>query len=563
MVNKYMVKIILGLGIALFASNVLALTITVTADRQPVHINESFKLIFEADGSVDVEPDFGPFELYFKIMNRSQSQNIQYINGTLSRKTQWVLTLIPKQKGNITLPVIDFGQAKSPNVTLQVEAQKQHDESQAANMFLDVEVSTHRPYVQSEVMYTVRFSRAVNIANASLRPPEFDDNDVIVEQVGEDSEYETILNGRRYVVFERQYALFPQKSGQVHIEPVTFEVQIAQSTRGFPSLFNQSVRTEILTSESVKLEVRDIPKTFTGKYWLPARALNLKEVWPGNSQTVRAGEPITRSLIMTAEGVSAAQLPEINIQLPDGIKAYPDQPVLSEQKTGLGFIAKREEKIAMIPAHEGSIELPAIEVHWWNVETDRPEVTRVKRQTLKVLAAENTTHSLVAETENNNMASDINNGSRDVALANGNSNSYWPWLTLFFALAWVVTFFAWYKKPRHDGVDRKNNVDKSDVSRTIEKNLKRACDSNHPAQARKYLLQWAQHNGLKGTGLTSLVNYLGKDMEQTFNDLEQVLYANNKQSWSGGALWQEFGKGKKHRSGIVHQTETVIAALNP
>jgi len=45
----------------------------------------------------------------------------------------------------------------------------------------------------------------------------------------------------------------------------------------------------------------------------------------------------------------------------DQLKAYPDQPVLKEQKKVDGMLAFREEKIALIPSKAGSYTLPAIE----------------------------------------------------------------------------------------------------------------------------------------------------------------------------------------------------------
>ena len=78
-------------------------------------------------------------------------------------------------------------------------------------MFLDVKATPEQPYVQSQVLYTLRLYRRVDIAQAELSEPEL--TDAVVEKLGEDSNYNTVVNGVSYLVTERKYAIFPQKSG--------------------------------------------------------------------------------------------------------------------------------------------------------------------------------------------------------------------------------------------------------------------------------------------------------------------------------------------------------------
>jgi len=49
-----------------------AATITAKSDRNPVAMNESFRLIFAADGRVDDDPDFKALEQSFDIKSESQ-----------------------------------------------------------------------------------------------------------------------------------------------------------------------------------------------------------------------------------------------------------------------------------------------------------------------------------------------------------------------------------------------------------------------------------------------------------------------------------------------------------
>jgi len=44
----------------------------------------------------------------------------------------------------------------------------------------------------------------------------------------------------------------------------------------------------------------------------------------------------------------------------------------------------RQEKQALLPTAPGRYELPAVEVTWWNLNTDRPETTRLPARTVEV-----------------------------------------------------------------------------------------------------------------------------------------------------------------------------------
>jgi len=75
---------------------VQAANITVTTSRSPVTLDSSFHLIYEADSSVDDDPDFSPIYKDFDVLSSSQSTNMRSINGDWSLKKAWDLTLISK-----------------------------------------------------------------------------------------------------------------------------------------------------------------------------------------------------------------------------------------------------------------------------------------------------------------------------------------------------------------------------------------------------------------------------------------------------------------------------------
>ena len=65
-----------------------------------------------------------------------------------------------------------------------------------------------------------------------------------------------------------------------------------------------------------------------------------------------------RGLSIVADGLTAAQLPELSLPDISGIKQYPDQPALENHRAGDGIRGRRSQKVALIPGAEGVYRLP-------------------------------------------------------------------------------------------------------------------------------------------------------------------------------------------------------------
>jgi len=201
-------------------------SITAQADRNPVQVNESFNLIFEASGSVDDEPDFSSLKNNFSIINQSQSSSISIINGSYSKTTRWTLLLMPKQVGVFTIPSIAFGTDASPQLRMTVKARSQANNGGDSDLFMEVDVSTKQTWVQGQIILTVRLFSATNISQFGISKLETNKFDLVTEKLGEDKRYQTSRGNTLYLVFERRFAIFPQQTGRLHIEPFLGEVEV-------------------------------------------------------------------------------------------------------------------------------------------------------------------------------------------------------------------------------------------------------------------------------------------------------------------------------------------------
>ncbi len=529
-----------------FVANGWASTITATVDRDPVRLDESFTLVFDAEGSVDADPDFRSLERDFDILHRSQSTNMSFINGQISNTKQWTLVLMPKRLGELTIPSIPFGKDRSPLLRVTViSAQHAQPGTRSEELFLEVDAQPRRTFVQAQILYTARLYRAVDIENASLTEPTLNDADAVIKKLGEDRTFQTQRDGRRYQVVERRYVLFPQQSGTLTINPVVFEGQIVASRRSFFS--PRSSQTKRVRSDAITLNIDPIPASFRGATWLPSRDLQLAEAWPQHPPQFMVGEPVTRTLSIVAEGLTSAQLPVINATVPPSIKQYPDQPVQEDKNTHQGIIGLREEKVALIPNRPGQMTLPAIEIPWWNTQTNTAEIARLPERMILVEPGAGVTTGFgnPRESSQETQSASINSLPPDVVqIQNGVQGlGMWPWLTGFLAIGWLLTgVLLWRHRRGSRSAPAYAWQDVGRSRRSVERNLKKACERGDAQAAKAALLEWGKFQWPDNTPKT--IGDIGARSSEPFREelhrLNQALYSHSPDVWKGEVLWSVF-----------------------
>ena len=541
---------------ALMSSNTYAADIRVSVDRNPVSVDESFQITFTASQSPDDDPDFSPLEQDFNIINQSNSSSSSWVNGKSTKVVQWIVNVMAKQTGSLVIPAIKFGKDVSRASSILV-ADKSSKKALDTNedLFIDVEASPQNPYIQSQVFYTLRLYTKVNISQARLNEPEL--SDAVIERLGEDSNYNTQVNGVDYSVTERKYAFFPQKSGKLTVKPLvlTAEVLVNNAQSINPFFNSQMSKTKRVESKPITLDVKPVPAEFKGQHWLSAEQLVLKQEWSTDVAQLKVGEPVTRTLSLVAKGTTVGQLPELNTtQTSEELKAYPDQPVLQEQKKVEGLIAFREEKIALIPSKAGTYPLPAIEIPWFNTQTQKLEIAKIPEETLTTAAVATQPEPAPAPT-----FTPLETTKTDsVAIADSYQNTpIWLWVSIFLALGWLITLIVFLRKRRP-----KAEVwleDESEISlKAAIKNLKHACANNDALAAKEALLIWGNHK-FDTNNLGALAGFCDARLRDEIVLLNQTLYGKESTQWEGKKLFQAFTENKAR--GAIK--ETVDKSLEP
>jgi hypothetical protein len=561
-------SLLVGTSISFAADNIKVFT-----DRNPVRLNESFHLVFEVDNTVSDNPDFTPLQKDFDILNQSQSSQINIINRQQHSSKKWQLTVIAKRAGNLVIPSIHFGNDRSTPSIITVQQTQASEPGQAStDIFLEVDAEPKNPYVQSQVIYTVRLFFAINFNNASLSEPKIAGGEGIVEKLGEDAQYKTQRNGKRFQVLERKYAIFPQQSGDVTIEPLLLDAKISDGRRSrslfddFGFLGQSRTRTKRLRSEAIALEVRAIPKTFTGQHWLPAKQLNLQENWSEEPPQFKAGEPATRTLTLLADGLTAGQLPEFS-QFPSSsspqnqgeFKQYPDKPKLDEQGTAQGVISRRAEKVAIIPSEAGNYTLPAIEIPWWNTKTDRMEIARLAARTISVQPADNVPQPVQPNPAPIAIQPTPTDTPIKTPIIQQPTTNHWTWLSLILAIGWLSTIIAWWRTRR-----KTKSTPKPETlnDKALIKKLKQACHNNDLKQVKEALISFAQMHWQNNAphSLGGIAPRCDEPLQTEIQALNRLLYCKKAENWQGAGLWKAF---KAYYAQTRKSEKTFVDELEP
>ena len=404
----YMMKRYIFLVILCFSLTANAAEFTASVSEREVAYNDTFQLSLKFTGmKVKGGPDVKALEGDFEIAGVSNLSSTSIINGDVTTSREWIYTLKPKKKGEITIPSISIEsegkKLKSQPVKVKVvSARVLPQKDSSSGIFLESSTTKQElyqcePTILSLKLYTL--TETSNITVSKIELPE-----TIVQQIGTYNIYKATRGNLTYDVVEWKFNITPTKPGRVKIPG--FEVRGMYSSRDnpvrthiFDDPFISSISRGMMPGEmkafrlafnevvlNVK-EAHDLPKEFQDAQWLPAKSVSLSENW--SSDEFVEGQPVKRSVVMNATGVLDSQLPKIVMSGSKDYKSYADPEVKTVKFDNDIIRSSRTEYFTVIPTNAGKIEFPEIVVPYWNIDKDRLEEARLpaKIVTVKVAAA--------------------------------------------------------------------------------------------------------------------------------------------------------------------------------
>ena len=534
---------ILIVALFLLSSSAWA-ALTATVDRKGIDSNESLQLRVRYAGQASSsEPDFSVLERDFRVLSNNRKLQYSMINGRTESYTDWVLTLAPKRTGRLLIPSIKFRQDISDAIEITVRKASPSNTT-GQPVYTETLVDKSSLYVQEQLLLTHRLYTSIQLTDLSME--ELDVPEAIVQLVAE-NQFRKRIGNRDYIVVERKYALFPQASGQLEI-PAT-AISAFQVNNNSNSFFRNRGSQLIRSTEGKTIEVLARPPSFDADQWMPSSQLQISEQWSSKLDKLVVGEPVTRTITISAQGLTGAQIQPLPIQSGNDIKIYPDQPQLSEEKSAGGIIGIRQESLALVPNRAGEIVLPAIRVQWWDTVHRRIQTATLDPVRLQV-APNNSTS---AQQPGSNLDKDLT-GSREltpITMANSHNNSD-PSLLLKLSLtanalllALIVGFFM--RRSKNRPVTKGNSAAwEINSSRLRLKQqliaIEKAAGDDDLSAARQAIINWGRIafpdsaiSTLEGitqcceiSSTSQMQGELLEELRRQFKLLDQCLYNNEK-----------------------------------
>ncbi|MEP4485162.1 MAG: BatD family protein [Halioglobus sp.] len=550
-----LVAISLAICLALVSTSAVA-EVTASVDRDRVSLGDVLSLTIASDAGENTNNiDLRPLLNDFDILKRSTTSSTRVVNGKTTRTRQVLLDITPKRQGTLRIPPLRVDRSETNSLLIAVTAPAAVAPGNDTVVFEAV-VDQQEVYVQGQVILTLRIQQAINLDARSVTELQLDD--AFVKPL-EQKSFQRTVDGKPWLVHEIRYAIFPEQSGSLEIPGQTFSARESLPRR---SLFDLGSNGKQIrrTTDPIKLTVLPRPAEFIGDNWLPARNLTVQEVWSTPPEQLAAGESATRTIVITAEGLQGAQLPPVLFPATQGLKYYPDQPVIEDAEVSSGLSGTRSDSAALVPTRTGSWELPELRVPWWDTQAKKMRVATLPARTINVsaTAGANTFDAPVAAPAPATITTPATAG--EIAIVQ-QDNVIWQIVAAVSASGWLLTLAYLLYFRRSPKQAKPTNTSYAAGEKSAYKRLIAACSSNGAAHVRPALIAWAQAF-LEGRTVTSLeeakCHFADDEFDRELQALDIALYGEVDNNWSGQSLAGVVNRLRKQRgvnaSGLDSET---------
>lgn len=539
-------KTLLMIGLLSLCSALAQAEIGIQVDSSQVILGNPFKLtITQDDPQQGGLPDLSTLQHDFVILGTERSLSYSIINGQTQSSSQWIVTLNAKKPGLLTIPAIRIGVDRSTPMTINVQeptetskGQADTEQPQAVSMLSTL--SEKKPYVNQQIIYTVKLYNSKRLLNAQYQGPQIED--ALLIPLGDTNRYQAVQNNIPYVVEEQNYAIYPQKSGTLKITSPTFTALIYDPDP-------QRIRIQ---DKPIKLKVQAIPKQYKGATWLPAKLIKLTERYEGNNQSLDQGSTLTRIVTIEGVGLPGQLLPTLSFKESNKYKVYTETAQEHNQIKQGDLVGSTETKVTYLFNQAGKITIPKLTVSWFNTATQKEEVAVLPPRSIAVTATTTATKEPV------NQGKSPTQLPKDLGTIDIQRSALALIATLLFALGSLLTwgFLAWEKQPKTALKQGKETLTA----------LEKACTQGNPSKARNALIQWAilQYPDATLLNLNDVSQVVGDpQLKKQIQLLSEALYQRKtKTAWQGNELLKRIHSIKRTKLKVPRK-RNILPPINP
>ena len=372
------------------------ISVSLDIDRKEATLADSVRMVVSVSGvrNSDTRPTVAGLET-FHVSTGGTSSRVQIINGKMDASVEFTYFIQPRKTGTFQLGPATFqmdGKVfESNTATLKVNQQNGSAGMDRGPLFLQAQLSSPKAYAEEQITYTLKLYRQVKVSNVSLSLPQAED--LVFKQLGDPTEYQSVVQGNTYHVLEVRYAVIPSGTGKHSINPASMAMTVHQhrerTRRGIfddPFFSFSRGRPTTLNSDALELEVLPLPDIgrprdfsgLVGRFQIDAGLV---------PSEIKAGESATLTVHVTGRG-NVNRIPDLNIPELTHTKVYADQPVLEVSSDSEGLTGSKTMKWALVPAKAGRVQIPSLSLSFFDTENHRYEQVKTSPFFLSVLPGE-------------------------------------------------------------------------------------------------------------------------------------------------------------------------------
>jgi hypothetical protein len=353
-------------------------TVTMSTTKQEISIGESFKVEIKVSGNFKKirEPYFHTQE--FHTISTSRIESIQHIGSKFMREITFSYTLLPRAIGKFTIPgckvVCDGKEYQTNSLTIKVvknkslpSPQKKEKHSPLSphslkDLFVRAFVSKRKVYVNEQIILTLQIYQGISLLSSpQISEPKF--TGFWKEEIGDYKEYK-LINGRKYFVFTKKYALFPTNEGIYKIEPFLVRCEI-DDFFSFPFSFSFGSREKILKTSPLKIVVKPLPPpadvSVVGTFRCTQKL---------SSNTVEQFKPVTLTVVVSGKG-NVREIEVGELELGEDFKVYKGEEKVKTIPTKEGVKGEKIISYIIVPKREGRFKFEGIEFKYFDPKEER------------------------------------------------------------------------------------------------------------------------------------------------------------------------------------------------
>lgn len=457
-----------------------------------VYVGERFNLVYtlNAEGNNFRGPDFKDF-LVLSGPFTSTSSSVQVINGKVSRTVEYTYTYmlsagqegvfeISPAKVNVDGTIYESNSLKiqviKGNSSQQQQGSSSRSQGSTGNVNLKDEVfikaiaDKTNPKQGEQVIITYKLYFNINISALEFKKePSFKGfwkTDLLEDQQGY-NQYSEVYNGRKYSVAEiKKYAIFPQRTGSLVIEPADVnaqgQIKAQQKSGNDPffdnffndPFFNRMKNVEIpLESNAITLDVQPLPSSNRPVEFNGAVGSFSFESTIDKTE-LKANEAI--NLKFTISGAGNIELVDkLNVGFPPDFEVYDPKINSNINTTKIGVSGTKTFEYLIIPRTSGTFKINPVKFSYFDLKKNTYETILSPEYIIKVAkgdgSAANVTYSGVNQADVKYIGSDIrhiktkNSGFKIIGTYFFNSTAFYA-LFIVPALLFVVFIFLLKKE---------------------------------------------------------------------------------------------------------------------